>query len=117
MTGEEIARACDWLRGTPGVIDLATMHMAGKKGRQVTGFRLMVRPGFGDAVAIAVFDQTTTLGLRLRSDQRMILPRTILPGAKRAIRPHASTTKAEADDLAPHTTLAARRAKAREVEG
>lgn len=116
MTAEEIAVACDHLRACPGVLDVVTLALSGKKGRPATGFRLMAQPAHADAAARAVFDQTSTLGLRRRMDQRLILPRQIVPGAKRAQRPTDSTIKAESDTIATAPTLAARRAKAREGE-
>ena len=116
MTGEEIAVACDHLRACDGVLDMVTLSMAGKKGRWVTGFRLMAHPARTDSVVQAVFAQTTTLGLRLRQDQRLILSREIKRGVKRAIRPAATTAKVESDAIAGAPTLAARRAQAREAE-
>ncbi len=116
MTGEEIAVASDHLRSFDGVLDLVTLPMIGKKGRHVTGFRLMAQPLHADAVAQAVFAQTTTLGLRSRQDQRLILPRVVISGVKAAIRPAETTSKAESDAVADLTSLAARRAKARKDE-
>jgi uncharacterized protein (DUF111 family) len=116
MTGEEIAVACDHLRACEGVLDLVTVPMMGKKGRPVTGFRVLALPSHVDAVAQAVFTQTSTLGLRLRQDQRLILPRVLKSGVKVAVRPAATTAKAESDVVAARPTLAARRAKAREGE-
>lgn len=116
MTGEEIAIAADHLRACDGVLDVGTMAMAGKKGRPVTAFRVLARTAAADAVAQAVFAQTSTLGLRLRHDQRLVLPRETGPGGKRAIRPLTTTVKADSDALARLPTLAERRAKARESE-
>jgi len=116
MTGEEIAVACDHLRACDGVLDLVTVAMMGKKCRPVTGFRLMALPSQADVVVQAVFAQTSTLGLRLRQDQRLILPRVLKPGVKVAVRATATTAKAESDMVAAEPTLAARRAKAREGE-
>lgn len=116
MTGEEIAVACDHLRCFEGVLDLVTQPMTGKKGRHVTAFRVMAKPSRADAVAQAVFAQTSTLGLRLRQDQRLILPREAGSGIKFAIRPAETTSKAESDAVADLSTLAARRARARKDE-
>jgi uncharacterized protein (TIGR00299 family) protein len=116
MTGEEIAVAIDHLRGCDGVLDLVTLPMTGKKGRHVTGFRLIALQAHIDTVAQAVFAQTTTLGLRIRHDQRLILPRDVRPGVKVAVRPSATTAKAESDAVADQPTLADRRAQARERE-
>lgn len=116
MTGEEIAVASDHLRACEGVLDLVTLPLTGKKGRPAAGFRLLARPAHADAVALSVFAQTTTLGLRLRQDQRIILPREVKPGVKLAIRPMATTLKVESDAVSNLPTLAERRAKARERE-
>lgn len=121
MTGEEIAVAAQQLRATPGVIDLTTAQRNGKKERVVTAFRLLVRTDQEDAVATACFDQSATLGLRMRRETRLVLSRSSgLVGdvrVKRATRPGGAVTgKAEADDLRAGKTLALRRAKAREAE-
>lgn len=116
MTGEEIAVASDHLRACEGVLDLVTLSLTGKKGRHAAGFRLLAQPAHVDAVALAVFAQTSTLGLRLRQDQRIILPRETQPGVKLAIRPTATTLKVESDAVSELPTLAERRAKARERE-
>lgn len=116
MSGEEMAVASDHLRACDGVLDLVTHPMTGKKGRPVTGFRILARPAHADAIAQAIFSQTSTLGLRLRNEERLILPREVEPGAKTAVRPHASTTKIDGECVADVATLAARRAMAREVE-
>lgn len=121
MTGEEIATAAQQLRATPGVIDLTTAQRSGKKERPVTAFRLLVRPEQEDTVATACFDQSSTLGVRLRRETRLVLHRSsgLVSGVrvKQATRPRGSVTrKAEADDLRDGETLAQRRARAREAE-
>ena len=119
MTGEEIATAVGHLRDVPGVIDLVTYPVTGKKGRTATAFRLIVRPDGADSVAAACFSQTSTIGLRLREERRHCLPRQIdegQPRVKRVTRPDGSVTaKAEADDLAG-ATLAERRNMSRRSE-
>lgn len=119
MTAEEIAEASSRLRAHPQVIDLVTFALTGKKGRAATGFRLIVPEGAERAVAEACFAQTSTIGLRLRSEQRLCLARDIaagLPRVKRVRRPGgALTAKAEADDLGA-ATLAERRRMARRAE-
>lgn len=120
MTGEEIAVACDHLRTCDGVLDLVTLALSGKKGRTATGFRVLAEPAHADAVAQAVFAQTSTLGLRLRQDQRLILPREtrsdVTPRTKIVQRPGGTTAKTESDDTAPLPTLADRRSAARKAE-
>lgn len=121
MTGEEIAHAADHLRAGAGVIDLTLQTLQGKKGRPVTRFELLAAPGSAQALAPLIFTETSTLGLRIRSEARMTLPRQAATAGglriKRATRPgNIRTTKAEADDLAPLPGLATRRAAARAAE-
>lgn len=120
MSGEEIATAADHLRTKRGTIDLTTSPVNGKKGRVSTAFRLLVQPDQEEPVAESCFSQTSTLGLRVRREQRLVLPRrqkSGTPRIKQANRPGGMTTqKAEADDLKDGETLAIRRARAREAE-
>ena len=118
MTGEEIAGAADHLRSVAGVIDVSVGTRSGKKGRPLTDFRLLVQPHAVDAVATACFAETSTLGLRLRDEQRRILSRaevaTTLAGAaigvKVAERPGGvRTAKAAHGDVAAASALATRR--------
>lgn len=123
MTGEEIATACEKLRVITGVIDLITLAVSGKKGRPVCRFELLARPDTVEAVAEACFAQTSTIGLRWRIEQRLVLPREQSYidgiGIKTVTRPGGSVTaKAESDDLVTGSTLAERRATAlRAVRG
>ncbi|WP_158044002.1 LarC family nickel insertion protein [Skermanella pratensis] len=120
MTGEEIGVAADRLRALDGVLDLALAPLTGKKGRPLTGFRLLVRP---DALALVrerCLLETSTIGLRWRMERRTVLPRRTSGETvriKRVERPGGTTTaKAESDDLAGIDGLAARRARKSEVE-
>lgn len=119
MTGEEIGTAAERLRGTAGVLDVSIAGRFGKKGRPVTGFRLLVRPDAAEQAAAACFDQTSTIGLRLREERRLVLDRSgAMSGGvpvKRVRRPGGADAKAESDALtAP--TLAERRAAKRRAE-
>lgn len=121
MTGEEIAQAAHILRATDGVIDLTLLAVMGKKGRPVTRFELLAEPVTVDTLAAVIFAETSTLGLRIRPEARLTLPRQAGTAlglrVKRANRPDGTrTAKAEADDLAPIAGLAARRAAARAAE-
>jgi len=116
MTGEEIAVSSDHLRRCEGVLDLVTIALSGKKARPVTGFRTLVHPAFIDNVVQAIFTQTSTLGVRVREEQRFILPRSVSNGYKTAIRPIDRTKKSESDNFAAFPSLAKRRAAAREAE-
>ncbi len=121
MTGEELAVAAETLRVLPGVLDLTLHAVQGKKARPATALRLLLRPEALDTVAEACFVQTSTLGLRHRSETRLVLPREAGGGAgirwKAAHRPGGLVTrKAESDDLSASATLADRRRRARDVE-
>lgn len=120
MTGEEIGVAADRLRSLDGVLDLALAPLAGKKGRPLTGFRLLVRPGALGFVQERCLLETSTIGLRWRTERRTVLPR-VSSGetvrVKRVERPGGGTTaKAESDDLAGLDGLAARRARKARAE-
>jgi len=127
MTGEEIAVAADRLRTVDGVLDLSIGQRLGKKGRAMQSFRLLVRPDAMQAVADRCFAETSTIGLRLREESRMVLPRRLSAtaqegaavGVKSVVRPGGvETAKAESDDIAGETLAARRRLKHRvESEG
>jgi uncharacterized protein (TIGR00299 family) protein len=120
MTGEEIAVAADRLRACPGVIDLTLHTLSGKKGRPVCRFEMIAESGRRDAIAALAFAETSTLGLRWRGEQRMVLRRRLATRhgirVKTAIRPDGDTTKVESDELATIAGLARRRAAARAAE-
>lgn len=119
MTGEEIGTATEMLRAEPGVLDVSFGPRFGKKGRPVVALRLLVRPGQAEAAARACFAQTSTIGLRLREERRMILPRAAGEAGgvavKKVARPGGATVKAESDALTG-ATLAERRALRRRAE-
>ncbi|MEM9224739.1 MAG: LarC family nickel insertion protein [Pseudomonadota bacterium] len=126
MTGEEIALAADRLRLADGVRDVSVTSRSGKKGRPEQAFELLVAPQAALMIADLCFEETATLGLRLRNETRLVLPRssrTVTASGrkvrvKEASRPNGSTTaKAESDDLAVLDGLPARRRLKNEVEG
>lgn len=121
MTGEEIAVAADRLRLVPGVLDLSIGDRRGKKGRSMQSFRLLVAPGQADAVIQRCFTETSTIGLRVHEEARVVLPRRhwiaerdhAAVGVKSVIRPDGETAKAESDDLVGDGLEARRRLKRR----
>lgn len=120
MTGEEIGVAAERLRAEDGVLDLSIGQRWGKKGRPMQSFQLIVRPDATDAVVTRCFEESSTIGLRLHEDRRVVLPRTstAVGGAriKSVLRPLSGrTAKAESDDLAA-PTLAERRAQKLRLE-
>lgn len=126
MTGEEIAIAADRLRAAAGVVDVTVGMRQGKKGRPLADFRLMVQPGARDAAIRLCFEETATLGLRWRVEQRCRLERrgetVTLDGAavrrKRRVLPDGTTAaKVESDALAPIAGLEQRRRLKARAEG
>ncbi|MGF1626079.1 MAG: LarC family nickel insertion protein, partial [Alphaproteobacteria bacterium] len=113
MTGEEIGVAAERLRAAAGVLDLSIGQRWGKKGRPMQSFRLVVRPDAAGAVIERCFEESSTIGLRVQEDSRIVLPRDSAAvdgiGVKSVLRPLSGrTAKAESDHLAGET-LSARR--------
>ncbi|MEQ1953784.1 LarC family nickel insertion protein [Mesorhizobium sp. CN2-181] len=119
MTGEEIGVATDRLRGIAGVLDVSISQRYGKKGRPMSAFHLLARPDVSDSVAERCFAETSTIGLRLREEPRLVLPRESMMVAgvsiKTVARPGGRTAKAESDALMGDS-LAERRAQKRQAE-
>jgi uncharacterized protein (DUF111 family) len=125
MTGEEIAVAADRLRTVEGVLDITIGQVQGKKGRSMHSFRLLVRPDRTSAVVDRCFLETSTIGLRIREEQRAFLPRhhaTIAcdgtqVGVKTVERVGTRSTKAESDDLSGDSLEERRHLKRQAEEG
>jgi uncharacterized protein (TIGR00299 family) protein len=122
MSGEEIAVAADRLRHLAGVVDLSIGQRSGKKGRPMHAFHLLVQPDRTETVIERCFLETSTIGLRVHDERRVILPREFLRsqhgdvevGIKTVRRPGVQpTAKAESDDLAGDSLDARRRLKQR----
>jgi pyridinium-3,5-bisthiocarboxylic acid mononucleotide nickel chelatase len=121
QTPEDLATGLERLRAMPGVRDVASFAGIGKKGRWLQAVRVMADPALRDAVIGAVFEETTTLGLRLRHEQRAVLARRTVVvedesgpvRVKVAERGARRTGKAEADDVAARAGGAAGRARVR----
>lgn len=60
-----------------GALDVAALPATMKKGRLGTQLTVLCRPDDAEAVAELLFRETTTLGMRRREEQRMILDRRI----------------------------------------
>jgi uncharacterized protein (DUF111 family) len=121
MTGEELAAAMAQLRSDEAVLDLSSVAMSGKKGRSITGLRLLVVPEYADEIMDMCFNWTTTLGIRHSTVQRRLLLRaeytTDAITVKTTRRPSGSqTAKAASDDLASASSLAERRQMALKIE-
>lgn len=116
QTGEDMAQAIDNLRSSKGVLDIVQMPVFGKKGRMMTHLRILAEPAARDTILAAIFDETTTIGIR-----HSLMDRTILPRKTKTVeqegrslrmklveRPSGRTVKLEADDLTAVKTNAAR---------
>nr|WP_261335977.1 LarC family nickel insertion protein [Rhizobium leguminosarum] len=125
QTGEDIAQAVDRLRDRPDVRDVVQMPAFGKKGRMMTHLQVLADPSKGRDVAAAILDETTTIGVRAMTAERMTLSReqeTVehagkIYAFKLVDRPSGRTAKLEADSLTSTPGAAARRSLRRLLEG
>jgi len=123
QTPEELSAGLDRLRAQDGVLDVVQVPVTGKKGRVAVSVRVLCRTGAAQAVIEACFAQTTTIGLRWRTEERVELAREEVTiaghGAKRVRRPDGTvTTKADLDALVDAATDHAGRARLRRrIEG
>jgi len=113
MTGEEIGVATDRLRALDGVLDVSMIAMQGKKGRPITGIRVLAKPESAESAIAQCFAQTTTLGIRRNSVQREILPRKEIQSeglsVKLADRGDAQSAKAASDEVSADTLIERRK--------
>jgi len=123
QTPEELSAGLDRLRAQDDVLDVVQVPVTGKKGRVAVSVRVLCRTGAVQAVIEACFAQTTTIGLRWRTEERVELAREEVTiaghGAKRVRRPDGTvTTKADLDALVDAATDHAGRARLRRrIEG
>ena len=75
QTAEDLALGLDRLRALPGVLDVRQTATLTKKGRLATSVQILGQPARREAIAEACFAETTTIGLRWRVEQRIVLPR------------------------------------------
>ena len=119
-----LPRGSRTLRAHKDVLDVVQMPVFGKKGRMMTGVRVLARPEAIAQVAALAFDETTTIGIRHAIVDRMILPREIVEtevesGAMRVKlvkRPSGQTAKAEASDIGNTASAAERQRRRQEAE-
>lgn len=124
QTGEDLALGIERLRGQAGVLDVIQAPAFGKKGRVVTQLRVLAEPGARETALAAIFEQTTTIGVRHALVERMALPRRaetveidgLAVRRKVVERSSGPTAKAEADDVAGAGGHAAREALRRRAE-
>ena len=109
QTAEDLAQGLERLRACDGVLDVVQSPVFGKKGRMAAQVQVLAEPLRLDAVVIACFAETTTLGVRHQLLARRVLARheTVIAGAdgsavrvKLARRPDGTlSAKAGSDDL------------------
>lgn len=119
QSGEELAVSLAHLREHEGVIDVTQSAVIGKKNRMVNQIQLLVYPQSVTAACEACFTQTTTLGIRTRTEQRRVLQRkhvTTQDGHRVKVvqRPGGPTAKTEIDDVSANTTSHRVRAEIRQ---
>ena len=125
QTPEDLALGLDRLRDRAGILDVVQWPVYGKKGRMAVAVQVLAEAAALDAALDAVFDETTTLGVRWSHVARSVLVRdTARHGdahgtvrVKRAHRPSgAVTAKAELADLAENAGHARREERRRGAE-
>ena len=72
---EDLAIGLDRLRALQGVLSVVSSTMWGKKGRVCFGIEILAETAFVEQVARACFEETTTLGVRWRVEDRWKLER------------------------------------------
>ncbi len=123
---EDLAVGLERLRDVDGVLDVLQSPAFGKKGRLCVAVQVLARLDASERALTACFQETTTLGVRVATEERRTLARrdasfASAEGAvrvKSARRPSGQVTaKAEMDDLAGVTGgHAAREERRREAE-
>ena len=125
QTPEDLALGLERLRARPGVLDVVQWPVYGKKGRMLAAVQVLAEHTALDAALAAVFEETTTLGVRCSRVSRSTLSRdtachTDALGTvrvKRARRPTGTmTAKAELTDLAESAGHVAREERRRDAE-
>ena len=121
QTPEDLAVGLDRVRAADGVLDVLQLPAFGKKGRMTASIEVLCRPEKLEKVARLCLAETATLGVRLREERRLILPREAQERGgirlKRTRRPDGSeTVKAEMDDVSDAGDFAARARRRAEAE-
>jgi uncharacterized protein (TIGR00299 family) protein len=76
QTPEAIAHAAERLREA-GALDVTLTPLVMKKGRQGVGLEVLAPVAAADLLARRILAETTTLGVRLRREERRVLPRAV----------------------------------------
>lgn len=121
QTPEDLALGLDRLRAMPGVLDVLQAPVFGKKGRLAVHVQVLAELTRLEAVIERCFIETTTIGLRWRSEARAVLPRARVEAQGAAVkvvmRPDGSrTAKAEVDSMRGVEGAVARARRRRSAE-
>jgi uncharacterized protein (TIGR00299 family) protein len=124
QTGEDLALGIEKLRAHKDVLDVVQTPVFGKRGRMMTGVRILARPDAVAQVAALAFDETTTIGIRHAVVDRMVLRREMVETevgtapmrVKLVKRPSGLTAKAEASDVGDTANAAERHRRRQEAE-
>ena len=125
QSAEELAAGLEHLRHTNGVFDVLQQAVYAKKARLATHVRILCAVECIEDVAHACFTQTTTLGVRWQTVNRLTLARNMHEyhgengeriRVKTAARPHGLSAKAELDDVTAAEDATQRRRKRIEAE-
>lgn len=124
QTPEDLATALENLRARDDVLDVLQSVAQGKKGRMTAQVQVLCKEATASEVIEACFRETTTIGLRVRVEERHLLPRhadrvtLAATEVRRKLvrRPDGTiTTKPESDDIADAGDHAAREARRRDA--
>ena len=103
MTAESLALGLESLRKDPGVIDVISYSVLGKKARIATSIRILVESPQVETVSRLCFEVTSTIGIRLHGMSREVLKRKMETFADLPVkvinRPSGATVKPESDAL------------------
>lgn len=121
QTSEDLAVGLDHIRAADGVLDVLQIPAMGKKGRMTARIEILCARERLEAIAELCLSETSTIGVRLREESRIVLRRETAETdgvrRKRVTRPDGSeTAKVEMDDLATQGGYAARQRRRRLAE-
>jgi len=121
MSAEELGHAADRLRAEAGVVDVTMAPVFMKKGRPGTRLEVLCAPATSEPVAAALFNHTSTLGVRVAEMDRFEVTRhdEVSPAGirrKRARRPGDHNTVKVEHDAVVGDTLQARRTHRQQAE-
>ena len=113
QTSEDLGIATDFLRASEGVRNVFVLTGIGKKNRPTFQVQVLVDESHVDKIVDMCFEQTTTLGVRVKKSQRFLVRRAAIEvntpeidklRVKVAKRRGAESYKIESDDIRGRTS-------------